>query len=326
MSEAILRKFPGQWDTLKGLCAFRRKSTTHTLLPPIQTAMGGQTNTLPITNEPHSANSISDITHPSATVITTLRLPKASGGYTLTIHSDAHHIRVAAIDSVACSGRSALVLRTLPPLSLAPPRADNTAPARAARNPAFALETASVTPRLEPDFGAFMHLLYALWTVKTDQEAVRLVVPEHVAELSVEILRRGAGIKSPFVPLSGDIHELLLLREAFWQGAMAPQFLQVEPNASFPMSYTMSVTALRHPVRAPKPMPGTVFYERWIPHLSEMISFRVVDPSSTADVTIFNRWQNVCDSLASTVFFSTQLILPIGPPRCSQLAGNGNDG
>lgn len=104
----------------------------------------------------------------------------------------------------------------------------------------------------------------------------------------------------------------LLLRGAFWQGAASPfgprpvwaprldasgkprqqeypAFPhQTAPSTQFPAlpRHTM------HPVREPKPEPGSIIYSRWIPHLQEHFTMIALDYTNPEHLGLFNKWQN----------------------------------
>jgi hypothetical protein len=288
---------------LNAICGFALRSRFRPcLLPILRSSMRSQvnipvvhgaTNSSPpplIPNEPPKI---------AAPTLTTLRLPRTEGGHTLTVCSDPSRVRIAAVDGSHESKLTGLALRMLPRLSSLPLLDDNTAPARAARSPAYCLEGRNI------DLNNFSLLLYGFWTVRYMYETVRFVLPENAKTLATSILRSGAAITSPFVPLNAQSDsptELLLLRDAFWQGALAPRFITHEPSSSFPLSYMMSSTGFRHPFRTPKPMPGSDVYERWITHVNSMLTFRTVNPMDANDVLLFHRWQNVRDCPPSTDF------------------------
>jgi hypothetical protein len=47
-----------------------------------------------------------------------------------------------------------------------------------------------------------------------------------------------------------------------------------------------------HPVREPKPEPGSVIYSRWIPHLKEHFTMIALDYTNPEHLALFNKWQN----------------------------------
>jgi hypothetical protein len=104
----------------------------------------------------------------------------------------------------------------------------------------------------------------------------------------------------------------LLFRGTFWQGAASPfgsrpvwaphldasgkpanrQYppfpFQNAPSTQFPAlpRHTM------HPVREPKPEPGSIIYSRWIPHLKEHFTMVALDYTNDEHLRLFNKWQN----------------------------------
>lgn len=125
-----------------------------------------------------------------------------------------------------------------------------------------------------------------------------------------------AGVKPPSGPATGE-GELLILRAAFWQGAASPAgprpiwvvgsntdgpAFQTKPLAEYPpMPETYHVTNrfplhepvfTRHPVRRPKPAPGSIVYSRYVPELDVHFSLEAVDWQDEGHVRLFNKWQN----------------------------------
>jgi hypothetical protein len=113
---------------------------------------------------------------------------------------------------------------------------------------------------------------------------------------------------NPSAPHDGH----LLLRATFWQGAGSPfgarpvwaphldatgkpinrQYppfpFQNAPSTQFPAlpRHTM------HPVREPKPEPGSIIYSRWVPHLKEHFTMVALDYTNDEHLRLFNKWQN----------------------------------
>jgi RimJ/RimL family protein N-acetyltransferase len=80
-------------------------------------------------------------------------------------------------------------------------------------------------------------------------------------------------------------HKLMLLPQMLMQ--RRDSWLMDAARPAFPLSYVMT-DGKRHPRRPPKPV-GTV-YARFIPWLSDVISFRVVDVER--DLPLVHRWLN----------------------------------
>jgi hypothetical protein len=47
-----------------------------------------------------------------------------------------------------------------------------------------------------------------------------------------------------------------------------------------------------HPVREPKPEPGSIIYSRWIPHLKEHFTMIALDFTNPDHLNLFHKWQN----------------------------------
>jgi hypothetical protein len=122
-----------------------------------------------------------------------------------------------------------------------------------------------------------------------------------------------AGTRQPIVSGEG---ELLVLRSSFWQGAASPMgprpiwvvgdgtdgAHQQKPLADYPiMPENFHITNkfpdgepvfTRHPVRRPKPRPGSIVYSRYIPELDAHFSLEAVDWEDAEHLKLFNTWQN----------------------------------
>lgn len=196
----------------------------------------------------------------------------------------AHDDRAIRIKPMESKTTNNITLRLLPTAESIPP-ADNSLRARANRAPAYSLENPDGRA---VDTSNFIKLIHGLFTIRHEAETIRLSLLD--TPIRDRILRSGLGIASPIEPETS----VLLLRESFWQGALAPTFLLSTPSSNFPLTYAFTGTGLRHPLREPKANPGAALYERWIPHLGQTFSLRLVDPTSDSDVSAFNEWQNVC--------------------------------
>lgn len=102
--------------------------------------------------------------------------------------------------------------------------------------------------------------------------------------------------------------QILLVKSAFYQGAGAPESLSwlrsPRPSASefgplstnvFPniLSFTRKETVLTtHPLRPPKPAPGTVVYSRFIPAVGELLELIHIDANNPAHFEAYSKWQN----------------------------------
>lgn len=233
---------------------------------------------------------IEDTPHPTVAnlSVTTTLLPNTA--FIMHLPGTSRTVDVSVHEGTICTsstGKPGYTLRPLPSIK-APPASDNTILARATRAPAYTLISPSWTNET-----AFADAIYALFTIRHDIESIRLELLN--TQLWRLVLCSGLGTQSPVEPEKS----VLLLREAFWQGALSPQFIRHAPTSDFPLIYAFTGTGMRHPLRQPKPLPGSMLYERWIPHLNQTFSIRVVDPKSDADVRLFNKWQNVSTSVIS---------------------------
>ncbi|KAN0063623.1 Acyltransferase fer5 [Thecaphora frezii] len=111
------------------------------------------------------------------------------------------------------------------------------------------------------------------------------------------LLQSGLGLTSP---TESDV--VLLDRNAFWQGAGAPNELHwlrspVPVRGVFPHTLSFTRTAsppvvTTHPLRPPKPEPGTVVYSRYIFSCHQHLELVHIDPASPAHFEAYCRWQN----------------------------------
>lgn len=116
-------------------------------------------------------------------------------------------------------------------------------------------------------------------------------------ELLPCIFQTGLGFASPT-----DADAVLLDRSAFWQGAGAPRewnWLQtpVPSTGLFPctQSFTQSVSPpvlTTHPLRPPKPAPGSVLYSRFIFSVGQHLELIHIDGSNPVHFEAYKSWQN----------------------------------
>src|SRR5690242_20196605 len=196
------------------------------------------------------------------------------------------------------------------PQGAAPSKGDNSSWARARRSPYL---TVSWTGE-RPSVPQMWLIAYALVSLHPLVETLRVgFVGRDNDSVAQELYTTGLfhpHPKSSDASSSQDGH--LLLRGAFWQGAASPfgprpvwaprldasgkprtqQYPafphQTAPSTQFPAlpRHTM------HPVREPKPEPGSVIYSRWIPHLGEHFTMIAVDYTDPGHLALFNKWQN----------------------------------
>ncbi|KAK0550708.1 hypothetical protein OC846_003565 [Tilletia horrida] len=159
----------------------------------------------------------------------------------------------------------------------------------------------------ESDLWMLQYALLALWP---EQELIvltpQVIKQAGLTSLRARILTSGMGIESSGPPNHTDSPSLILLRSSFWQGAgqgalsgtaFAPWVL---PNSLHEGGYTRDHTPALvpglSPARSPLPKPkweeeGDV-YTRYIPHLQQTLSFRLINPHNKQDVATFAKWQD----------------------------------
>lgn len=201
-----------------------------------------------------------------------------------------------------------------------PPANDNGPWARARRSPATTFRWNGDAPSL----GQVWNVVHAIYLAHPTLEYFRLTLDGTDSSIiRTELLHTGLAIEHPnkrnpqqpalLLPTS-DSTELLILRSSFWQGAASPtgprpiwalgsgtsSLLRtpVTNYPTFPENYTITnkfpdaPIYTRHPIRQPKPAPGSIAYSRYIPELEQHFSLEVVDWESQEHLTLFNQWQN----------------------------------
>jgi hypothetical protein len=191
-----------------------------------------------------------------------------------------------------------------------PAKGDNSSWARARRAPYVTIAWSGDRPSI----AQLWLVAYALISQHPFVESMRVLFSGNdAASLTTELFTTGLFHPHPkgsnsSAPHDGDI----LLRSTFWQGAASPfgarpawaphldthnkpitaEFppfpFQTAPSTVFPAlpRHTM------HPVRRPKPAPGSVIYSRWIPHLQEHFTMIALDYNNDDHLRLFNKWQN----------------------------------
>ncbi|KAG4427868.1 hypothetical protein IFR05_016650 [Cadophora sp. M221] len=214
-----------------------------------------------------------------------------------------------------------LSLSTRPSISV-PPASDNSLWARAYRSPGTTITWPSSSP---PSLAQIWNIIHALYLSSPTNEYFRLSLHGPGKETIVsELLTTGLGITHP-QPWSGRVidpafassletDELLILRSAFWQGAASPfgprpiwtlgsgtsgtlrkpihEYPLMPETYTQTMKFPSEAIYARHPIRRPKPHPGSVCYSRYIPELDEHFSLEVVDWQDREHLELFNKWQN----------------------------------
>ncbi|KAK6365513.1 hypothetical protein LTS17_011232 [Exophiala oligosperma] len=203
------------------------------------------------------------------------------------------------------------------PKSEWPPVSNNSAWARARRSPGTIFEWAeSSTPTL----GQIWNVVHAIYLAHPANEYFRLTLNGLGKDVvRQELLTTGLAIEYPQAWRPGDdkdfrSDEVLVLRSSFWQGAGSPlgprpiwavgdgtdgplrerldQYAIMPENYHFTMKFPQEPIYTRHPVRRPKPHPGSIAYSRYIPELDEHFSLEVVDWQNAEHLGLFNMWQN----------------------------------
>lgn len=198
-----------------------------------------------------------------------------------------------------------------------PPISNNSSWARARRSPQTTFEW---TGNNAPSLGQIWNVIHAIYLAHPMHEYFRLSLVGTWKEIiRQELLSTGLGIEhpKPWRPkddLTFTTDEILILRSAFWQGAASPmgprpiwvvgdgtdgvlreplsQYPIMPENHHFTMKFPEEPIYTRHPIRRPKPHPGSIAYSRYIPDLDEYFSLEVVNWEDDGHLKLFNTWQN----------------------------------
>lgn len=151
--------------------------------------------------------------------------------------------------------------------------------------------------------------IYALWLHPTHREDDVIAISVDGERVGEYLRCTGLAVVSPFSEsTSGPDAIYWLQREAFWQGAGAPDnqhWLRSRPETSFSgFNGTLGVFANQlgftkkgnvctvHPVRPPKPKPGAIIYSRFIVELGQQLTIQHIDASNPLHFQTYARWQN----------------------------------
>jgi hypothetical protein len=155
--------------------------------------------------------------------------------------------------------------------------------------------------------------VYAFWVHPDHRDDDVVAVSVESERVGEYIQCTGLGVLSPYSPNAETSKPedkiYWLSREAFWQGAGAPDsqhWLRARPEVTnFPgFNGTLGVFASQlgftrkgnvctvHPVRPPKPKPGTVIYSRFIVELGQQLRILHIDAKNPAHFEAYKRWQN----------------------------------
>lgn len=209
---------------------------------------------------------------------------------------------------------------TFTPRDESPPISDNTPWARARRAPKTAFTWANNNI---PTLGQIWNVVHAIFLAHPIHEYFRVIlVGEGKTTVKGGLLATGLAIQHPskrhFASKPEAIFdgsdELLILRNSFWQGAASPagprpiwvagdgtdEHLQIS-LARFPAypqifqisnKFPVEPVYTRHPVRQPKPKPGSIVYSRYVPEIDMYFSLEVVNWQDREHLELFNKWQN----------------------------------
>jgi hypothetical protein len=192
----------------------------------------------------------------------------------------------------------------------APPTGDNSSWARARRSPYVTISWTSERPSVPQ----IWLVAYALISQHPLVEHLRVLFSGRDSQLVVkDLYTTGLFHSHPSTSTASAPHDgHLLLRATFWQGAgspfgtrpvWAPQLdasgkpiTTSYPPFPFQNAPSTQYPALPrhtwHPVREPKPEPGSIIYSRWIPHLKEHFTMIAVDYTNPDHLNLFHNWQN----------------------------------
>lgn len=207
---------------------------------------------------------------------------------------------------------------TTQPASECPPSNDNGSWARARRAPETSFQWSGSSA---PSLGQIWNVVHAIYLAQPTEEYFRAKLEGAGSDvLRTELLTTGLAIehpqpwkfKNPSATAPKD--ELLILRSSFWQGAASPmgprpiwvvgdgtdgplrkpldQYPLNPQNYQLTMKFPEEAVYTHHPVRRPKPHPGSICYSRYIPEVNEHFSLEVVDYQNQAHLETFNKWQN----------------------------------
>lgn len=157
--------------------------------------------------------------------------------------------------------------------------------------------------------------VYALWLHPQFRTKDLIAIVVNDKQLGEYLRCTGLGVISPFSPSGSTTTSVpkdatfWLHREAFWQGAGAPDsqhWIRCRPEVtqfpgfngtlgSFPsqLGFTRQGNVCTvHPVRPPKPAPGTLVYSRYIVEVGQQLGIYHIDASNRHHFESYARWQN----------------------------------
>ncbi|PVI04079.1 hypothetical protein DM02DRAFT_625192 [Periconia macrospinosa] len=207
-------------------------------------------------------------------------------------------------DSISFSDAAVLPNDTLPS------KGDNSSWARTRRSPFVTISWNQDRPSVPQ----LWLIAYALISLHPLVETLRIVFEgKDVDSLASDLYTTGLFAPHPrSANASSPQDGHLLLRGCFWQGAASPfgarpawaphldvsnKPITIEyPPFPFQNAPTTQFPAVprhtMHPVRRPKPAPGSIIYSRWVPHLQEHFTMVALDYNNDEHLQLFNTWQN----------------------------------
>jgi hypothetical protein len=206
---------------------------------------------------------------------------------------------------------------TVVPKEKRPPISDNSPWARARRSP---WTTFSWTGNSPPSLGQVWNVIHAIYLAHPIHEYFRLTLHgEGKDVLWSELISTGLGVEHPKArhpkrEAAVTAQELLILRSSFWQGAASPtgprpiwvvgdgtdghlrkslaEYPIMPENFQITNKFPDEPVYTRHPIRRPKPHPGSIAYSRYIPEIDMHFSLEVVNWQDKEHLELFNAWQN----------------------------------
>jgi hypothetical protein len=194
--------------------------------------------------------------------------------------------------------------------NLLPASGDNSSWARARKSPHLTVSWTAESPSVPQ----MWLIAYALVSLHPLTEHLRVILSGKGSDnVAKDLYATGLFHPHPKASTASAPHDgHLLLRSTFWQGAAspfgprpvwAPQLdasgkpstkhypafpFQNAPSTQFPALPRHT----SHPVREPKPEPGSIIYSRWIPHLKEHFTMIALDYTNPDHLNLFHNWQN----------------------------------
>jgi hypothetical protein len=192
----------------------------------------------------------------------------------------------------------------------APPKGDNSAWARARRSPYLTISWTGDQPTVPQ----LWLIAYALVSLHPHVENFRVLFSGKGSQsLAQELYATGLFHSHPEPSESSLLYDgHLMFRGTFWQGAASPfgprpvwaprlnaegkpktQHYPSFPHQTAPSTRFPAIPRhTMHPVREPKPEPGSIIYSRWIPHLKEHFTMTALDYTNDEHLNLFHTWQN----------------------------------